>query len=380
MTLATTDAFNPRRISQDLTAHLPAARSPTTVAIPDESDTDSGAESWAPVDLGPILDGTYVAPQATIGRRDDGVAMFYPGRIHSVFAEPEAGKTWLMVLASAGELRCGNDVLYIDFEDAPEGIVPRLLAVGASPQSIRDHFHYIRPSGSPGLIGTALLTEAITPSTTLATIDGVTEAMSIYGLKTKDDTDVAAFWRRLPRLIANRGPAAVLLDHVVKDRESRGRWATGSQHKLSGLNGSAFTLEAVHPFGIGMKGRSRLLVTKDRPAQVRRHAVQSKVGSWFADMVVDSKPDGSVLANLYPPVDREEGPFRPTSIMKAVSAVLVKAGQPLGFRDIKSRVEGKDEYIRRALALLEDEGHLTTSPGARGATLHELVKPFGADD
>lgn len=378
MTIATTKPFDATAVSKALTAHLPAAR--TSSEAERTADADTGAESWMPVDLGPILDGTFVAPQPTVGYRNDGVAMFYPGRIHSVFAEPEAGKTWLMILASAGELRSGNDVLYIDFEDSPEGIVPRLLAVGVPPQSIRDHFHYIRPSVSPGPAGTAYLTEAITPTTTLATIDGVTEAMSIFGLKPKEDTDIAAFWRRLPRLIANCGPAAVLLDHVVKDRESRGRWATGSQHKLAGLNGSAFTLEAVHPFGIGMTGRSRLLVTKDRPAQVRRHAVHSKVGSWFADMVVESKPDGSVFANLYPPLEREPGPFRPTSIMKAISDVLVKAAQPMGFRDIKSRVEGKDEYIRKALALLEDEGYITTSPGPRGATLHESVKPFDADD
>ncbi len=344
----------------------------------DAAEQDGNRQAtWAPVDLTEILEGTYKAPEPTVGRRDDGAMMFYPGRIHSVFAEPEAGKTWLMAIAAAVEVNQGNDVLYIDFEDTAAGIVVRLLALGVPRDDIREHFRYVHPEVGANLIGKAYLVNAVTSGTTLAVIDGVTEAMALYGLKTKEDTDVALFWRELPGYLAklDAAPAVVLLDHVVKDRESRGRWATGSQHKLSGLNGSAFSLESVMPYGLGMTGRSRVFVVKDRPAGVRPNAVRTTSGQyWFADMVIDSKDDGSAFAHLYPPVEREETD-RLQPIMEDICAVLEAADSPMSFRGIKARVTGKDDDLRSAIAALQDSKHIVVQDGPRNAQLHSLLPP-----
>ena len=43
------------------------------------------------------------------------------------------------------------------------------------------------------------------------------------------------------------------------------RDAYGSVHKGNALNGARFALQNVEPFGRGMRGRSHLFVTKDRP-------------------------------------------------------------------------------------------------------------------
>jgi hypothetical protein len=48
---------------------------------------------------------------------------------------------------------------------------------------------------------------------------------------------VASWLELLPRWAARLGAAVLVLDHVVKNVETRGRWATGSQHKLAGLDG-----------------------------------------------------------------------------------------------------------------------------------------------
>ncbi|MEV5124297.1 AAA family ATPase [Streptomyces decoyicus] len=333
--------------------------------------------SWQRVDLAPVLSGHYTPPEPTIGRRDDGAGMFYPGRLHSIFAEPEAMKTWLALTVTAAELALGNAVVYLDFEDEEGGIVSRLLALGTPAAVIAERFHYFRPDGPMGDAGRAALAPYLAASTTFAVIDGVTEAMGLFGLKPKDDTDVAGFWRILPRWLAEQGPAVLLLDHVNKDRENRGRWATGSQHKLSGLNGCAYLLESITPLAPGQRGKSRVRVAKDRPGQVRKHALPGSGGAlhWFADFVVEPQPDGSAFASLPAPIERE-GPFRPTALMHKVSDALAAAPDPLSVRGVLDRVPGKQEAVRRALAVLVDEGNVTVTPGPRGAQLHTLRRPF----
>ena len=69
---------------------------------------------------------------------------------------------------------------------------------------------------------------------TLVILDGVTEAMSALGLDPERGTDVANFYGAMPLWFAGTGAAVVMLDHVVKNTTTRGRWATGSQHKISG--------------------------------------------------------------------------------------------------------------------------------------------------
>jgi hypothetical protein len=93
----------------------------------------------------------------------------------------------------------------------------------------------------------------ITAGATLAVIDSVTEAMSLLGLNPYDSTETAEFFAQLPRPLAEGGAAVVLLDHVVKDRDNRGRWAIGAQHKMAGSD-VCFSLEAIRPFGRGLTG------------------------------------------------------------------------------------------------------------------------------
>lgn len=335
------------------------------------------ATTWAPVDLGPVLSGDYEAPKPTIGQRDDGAGMLYPGREHSIFAEPEGMKTWLALVLGHGEMNRGNGVVFIDFEDGPAGIVSRLLALGASPDLIRDRFRYIRPEGPMGQVGEDHIKALLAPPCTLVILDGVTEAMSLFDLDPKADTDVARFGRMLPKFITAHGPAVLSLDHVVKDRESRGRWATGSQHKLSGLNGVAYTLESVTPLAPGQTGKSRIRVSKDRPGEVRRNALPGSNGAlaWFADFVVESQPDGSALAYIKPPI-AHEGPFRPTAVMKKVADAIAGARGPLNVREIEARVGGKKAVTAAAVARLIDEGFVDVADGPNRAKLHTLAKPF----
>jgi KaiC/GvpD/RAD55 family RecA-like ATPase len=77
--------------------------------------------------------------------RTDGVFLLYDGAVHTISGESESGKTWLTLLAVLQLLQAEENALFIDFEDRADRVIARLLALGATPQQIRDHFAYVRP-------------------------------------------------------------------------------------------------------------------------------------------------------------------------------------------------------------------------------------------
>lgn len=357
----------PGRLVAPEPAHLTVAPPP---ALP--------VPTWRPRDLEDVLNGTYQPPTPTVGRRDDGVGLFYAGRMHSIVGESEGGKTWFALMTVASELAAGNAVVFIDFEDDAPGVVGRLLALGANVADIRDRFAYIRPEDPLNVgfnrqeIGQAL--HDLRP--TFVPVDGVTEGMAMHGMELKDNTDVAKFGRLLLRPIAEMGPAVATLDHVVKDKEGRGRYAIGGVHKLNGLNGAMYVLENRKPFGVGLTGKSTVRIAKDRPGQLRRHALPHSSGlHWFADFVLKSHDEAFAEASLYPPIENE-GPFRPTAVMHKVADALSSATDALSVRGVQDRVGGGKEIVRTALARLVDEGYVSVENGPRGAQLHRLAKPF----
>jgi hypothetical protein len=344
---------------------------------------DAPKEStWRPVDLTDVLEGRYQPPHPTVGMRADGVGLFYPGRLHTVSSESEAGKTWLLLWACLTELRRGNHVLYIDFEDEEGGVVSRLMTMGGTPEVIGPYFHYMRPEEplDRGDTRKELREMIMEWRPTLATLDGVTEAMSVHGLDPLDNADVASFGRKFPRWVSKLGPAFVSLDHVVKNAEGRGRYGIGAVHKLNGLDGAAYTLENRQSFGVGLTGKSGVFIAKDRPAQLRRHAVPTSGGlHLFADLLITSRSETSADVTLTPPADREGG-FRPTVLMQKVAHAMARSAEPeLSQKDIEARVKGKSDAIRQAIACLIDEGYVAVR--AKGnAKMHSLVKPYTGDE
>ncbi|WP_075662256.1 AAA family ATPase [Streptomyces acidiscabies] len=352
----------------DSHAEAPAAREP----VP---------RTWGAQDLRSVLDGSYRPPQPTVGRRDDGVGLFYPGRMNSVASESEAGKTWFALIACLQEMNDGHHVLYLDFEDDAGGVVGRLLCLGANPADVLEYFHYVRPENSPSDIDLIDLAAVLDAEPTLAIVDGVTEGMSLFGLELKDNTDIAKFGRMLLRPLTNAGAAVVTLDHVVKSSENRGRYSIGGVHKLNGLNGVMYMLENRRPFGIGVTGKSTIRVAKDRPGQIRKNGLPHSSGMhWYGDLVVKSESAEFAQANLYAPIQREEEDRqededrkRLDGIKRKVLEAVGKAKDPLTGKGIEDRVTGRAADVRRAVAELIDNGQIAASPGPRNSTLHSLA-------
>jgi hypothetical protein len=327
--------------------------------------------SWRPVDLTSVLDGTWKPPTPTVGQRTDGKGLFYPGKTHTVVSETEAGKTWVGLAASIHEMAAGCHVFFIDFEDDQGSVVGRLLNLGVDPEAIHQLFHYFRPEHPlAGVHLAALCEELASYGPSLAMIDGITEAMELHGLNPIDNTDIAKFNRMVSSPLAASGAAQVSFDHVVKNREGRGRYALGGVHKLNIVSGAGYTLENRQPFGIGVTGRSTLKIAKDRPGQLRCNAVDK----WYGDLVLASNADGTAEVSIESPqervAERESEQFRPTNLMEKVSRYLEEEDGPRSQNQILGDVKGKRDYKILALKLLREEGYVTKT------TPHESIKPY----
>jgi hypothetical protein len=337
-------------------------------ALRGEAETQS---SWQPLELTEILAGERVQERPELLTRTDGIGLLYQGRLHAINAEPEAGKGWLALAAAAERLRAGEPVLYVDFEDTPENIVDRLLALGVEPARIDRWFSYVRPEDP---LADGSLDPLLATTYRLAIFDGITEALALLGLDMASNTDVAQLYKQLARPFVRAGAAVVLIDHVVKDRESRGRYGIGAQHKLAGVD-VAYRLDVARPFGRGREGLVKVTVCKDRPGSIRQYSADN---DRIAMMRLTSGADGSVKVTLEPP-DSAPHKWRPTHYMERVSVGIEGASEALTRRRIRDTVTGKDEHVLTALDVLISEGYVGVDTSGRYPT-HHPIKPFREAD
>ena len=375
----------------EFTADIPAAGHPGA-----GEGSGRRSSSWEPLDLSAHLDGTHVAEVPSLLARTDGRCLLYPGRVHSLHGESESGKSWVALAAAAAQLDAGERVLMLDFESDAATVVGRLLRLGVDPAAIRDRFDYRRPESDPRtLVGDRdVWAGLLARRYSLAVLDGVTEALSIYGVTSKDNDEVTGWIRSTPRaLAAATGAAVVLVDHVVKDADSRGRFAIGGQAKMAALDGAAYVVEVVDPLGVGLLGRVALRVAKDRPGGVRPHA-----GAWrkgdrtqeAAVVVVDSRTPGRTLVTVDPPRTDQPAtpgggePWRPTALMERGTRALEHAhGAGMTRTGLAAAIGGKRAYAFQAVDRLLLEGHVTADAGTGrngGGPLLRLVRPFHAVD
>ncbi len=313
--------------------------------------------SWHPLNLAPVVAGLQageiVGPVPKLMTRTDGVRLLYPGEVQSLAGEPESGKGWITLATATLVIASGAGVLYLDFEDSPASIVERLLTLGAAPDAILEHFAYARPTEP--FTSAAFDSLLNGRSYALAIIDGVSDAYALLGLDPYNNPDAAKFLAALPRPLAARGAAVLEVDHVVKAKEARGRYALGAQHKLAGI-AAAYSTDVINTPSRANAGLIKLKVEKDRHGHVRGHAQAGVI----ALVHITPADDGErVTVTLDPPdSDSAGGEFRPTLLMTRVSEFV--NNQPGASRNtIRRSVAGRGEWVDKALSLLINEGYIS---------------------
>ena len=189
--------------------------------------------------------------------REDGKALFYPATINSLQGEPGAGKTWVAHAAGAGVVRAGGFAVFLDYEDAPSTAASRLLALGLDISEL-DRVGYFQVAGPWQDADVIWLTELVKVGTVeLVVLDSVPESLAAEGADENHSRDVGRWAARLPRLLARAGACVLLVDHVTKAEEGRGRWARAAGRSWPWLTGPP-TPSTFRPLSPGTSaGRAR---------------------------------------------------------------------------------------------------------------------------
>jgi hypothetical protein len=356
--------------------------------LADATGRPQGGLSWQPLDLGPVLRGEHKRASPTLGvARSDGLRLIYPGKEHSVIGEMESGKSWFCLACCAAELVESNPVLYVHFEESdPTDTVERLLLLGVPDGAILDLFRFVAPDEP---VTPEWLAALLDPAPVLVVLDGQNEGMSLHGQGIRDEDGAAAFRRRLVKPCTAVGAAVLACDHVVKDREARGRHALGSVHKGNGLTGALILLENAEAFGRGQRGRSHVYITKDRPGALRRHgrAEKSPGKTFMGELVVDDTRErvGWLDLTFWAPnrasdATDSNGSVAPErglddeadDIVFAAVQKLTAADQPASTRSVRAVVPFGNEKVADALMRLTLSQRLATTTGPRNARLYSL--------
>jgi len=333
-------------------------QTPPQVTAPVLSEDES---SWKPVELKDYYDGLFQAPIATILKRSDGAGLIYEGRVHSIYGESESGKSWIAQIATAEMLKADKKVIYIDFESDAIDIVNRLKNLGVSRANLLQYFTYIRPDG-PRDSNDPYWQSILEPnSATLVIIDGVTESLTMWGGQTKDNDEITRWMRIFPRTVATAsGAAVVLIDHITKNAETRGRFAIGGQAKLATIDGAAYLVEPLEALSPGRTGTLTMRVTKDRPGFIRKVS-----GIWrksdrtqeTAIFTIDStRPLMEYVIGVPKGDDEVEADnirFRRFEIME-----YIHANPGCSRRDINAGIKGDDKAKKERTDALVDEGFI----------------------
>lgn len=214
------------------------------------------------VDLSDILDGDLQPELPTISPSLSGECLLYAGRINEIHGEPSVGKTNITLALIKVEIESGNDVLFIDPEDNPIGIIKRAIAFGISKKAIREHLKYVHDP-SPDDIK-KVLAWSIRHHPAIVSFDGLAELISLCGYKEDDAVSILAFFREYVRPFTHSGAAILLSDHVVKSTENRGTWSRGSGAKMGRYDGVSYMVSLAKPYSPKHAGAVKFTIAKDR--------------------------------------------------------------------------------------------------------------------
>lgn len=317
-------------------------------------------DTWEPRNLAELEDEPPVPP--TLG----GIGIVYPGKRHVFSGPQESAKTLAAYVIGLEVIRAGQQIVLIDFEMGQWDARRRLIELGATMSELAA-IAYVEPAErAEGIVIERLV--ALSPG--LVIIDAAAGAFDVQDLDDNKRKDVERFARVFVEPFRRERIATIVLDHVVKNAEARGKYAIGSERKVGGAD-VHLGFEVVHPIKRGSHGLYKIVTHKDRGGFLKRGKL--------AEFELQSDPETNVIAWAFktPTETDEEHAFRPTVKMEQASRWLEKQlGESIPVSRIEDGIGGNREAARLAIKLLLDEGYFTESPGPRGARLITLVRAY----
>jgi hypothetical protein len=279
--------------------------------------------------------------------------VLYRGKRHAVSGPPEALKTVFSNILGLEHLRAGHGAFaLIDFEMDARDVRCMLGELGATAAEL-ENVHYFAPDGPPQQEDLDALVAA---EVRLVVIDAAAGAYDVSGLDDNKRADAERFGQLWIKPLWRLGITTVLIDHVVKNEEARGRFAIGSERKLGAVD-VHLGLHPVKHLTRGGRGIVRIQTHKDRPGHLARPTAR--------ELHLTSDPETNTITWEILPTDLEEtaetsqSTFRPTVLMdRALDHVHAHLDEPLTRSALAAAIGGKRKYALDGIDLLIDEGRL----------------------
>jgi len=258
-----------------------------TATTPDYFAADTYAESPLPVtqppvsvtgnalyaDVASLLDGTIPEPpKPALLTRRDGNKVFYAGQFNHIIGDPESGKTWLCLAATAEALSEGGTALVIDIDhNGVASTVARLLDLGAPEAALRTtaRFRYVEPEDGAHLL--RVVQDVSTWKPRVVVLDSIGELLPMFGASSNSPDDFTRVHQLVIKPLAHTGAAVLGIDHLAKNETSRAMGATGTAAKNRAVGGVSLRVTVADRFVPGKGGSAYVKVVKDRHGGLRKH-------------------------------------------------------------------------------------------------------------
>lgn len=328
-----------------------------TDAVATAAAAVDGQGGWRPLSLRALPDRPPVTPSIS--------GLVYPGRRHVFSGPPESAKTFAAFCIAADEIRAGHNVLHVDFEMFAYETRDRLRDMGLTGEQL-DQFVHVEPDGPATTDVIADLVATWTPR--LVIIDAAAGAYAVHALDDHKRLDAELFATRVIEPFRARGVASIVLDHVTKNADTRGRFSIGSERKIGGAD-VHLGFEVVVPFGRGRTSLVRIVTHKDRFGYLPRPNA--------AELELRSDPDSGAVTWTFRAAEKSEtSSWQPTALMDKVSRYLQERDEPISRNEIEKSIPGKAKYLRVAMDELVAGGFAREAHGERNARLLTSLRPF----
>lgn len=277
------------------------------------------------VDIRALLDGDLPEPpEPQLGRRTDGVHLFYAGQVNWLFGDPESGKSWLCLACVVEALNAGRRVLIIDLDhNGAPATVRRLLDMGAPDERLRDpdRFRYCEPEDHAELCRVIEDCKAWRPA--VAIVDSVGELLPLTGASSNSPDDFTTAHSNVLKPLARAGAAVIAVDHLAKGADSRAVGPTGSAAKRRAIGGVSLRMKVKTPFTPGRGGSAVLVINKDRHGGLRQHCPFGDREPVAGTFKLLAFTDDVLEWVIHPPADgeRNDDEAAPTEDVAAIGAL-----------------------------------------------------------
>ena len=300
------------------------------------------------------------------------LGLIYRGRRHMLSGPPESLKTLVAALAALEAIRGGENVAYIDFENGPYGFRQILADVGASKTEIENGLIYLPAENPPDA---ADITWLLDEEVTLVVIDSGAGAYNISSLDDGKRGDVEAFAQLWIDPLWRAEITSIVLDHVVKNQDSRGKWAIGSERKSGSVDVHlGLDVPEGKQLTRGGEGVVKVNVGKDRPGFHTRPTT--------AVITLTSDPYTHAITYELRSADEAEVALRqmPTWYMEQVSRYVEDIGEAGSRNQIADAIGRKRTKVLEAIRCLLSLGYLDERRVAGGGSPIRSIKAFRDGD